>query len=41
LDVRKADISVVAGHTGRTKIIAIQTDDEISLRERIAVLLAS
>jgi len=41
LDVRKADINVVAGHTGRTKIIAIQTDDEISLRERIAVLLAS
>ena len=41
LNVRKADISVVAGQTGRTKIIAIQTDDEIALQERISALLAT
>lgn len=40
LNVRKADISVVAGHTGRTKIIAIQTADESDLQERITALLA-
>ena len=41
LNVRKAEISVVAGQTGRTKIIAIQTDDEIALQERISALLAT
>lgn len=41
LAVRKADISVVAGHTGRTKIIAIQTTDERDIQQRIAELLAS
>ena len=40
LAVRKADISVVAGHTGRTKIIAIQTADEQDIQRRIAALLA-
>lgn len=40
LDVRKADISVVAGHTGRTKILAIETDDAASMQLRIDALLA-
>ena len=40
LDVRKADITVIAGHTGRTKILAIETDDASSMQLRIEELLA-
>ena len=40
LDVRKADITVIAGHTGRTKILAIETDDASSMQLRIDALLA-
>ena len=40
LDVRKADITVVAGHTGRTKILAIETDDAALIQLRIEELLA-
>ncbi len=40
LDVRKADITVIAGHTGRTKILAIETDDAVSMQLRIEELLA-
>lgn len=40
LDVRKADVSVVAGHTGRTKILAINTADAKSTQLRIDELLA-
>ena len=40
LGVRKADVSVVAGHTGRTKILAIETDDTALMQLRIDALLA-
>ena len=40
LDVRKADVSVVAGHTGRTKILAIKTADPESIQLRIDELMA-
>ncbi|MFA7323354.1 MAG: DUF167 domain-containing protein [Candidatus Nanopelagicales bacterium] len=41
LGVRRADITVVAGHTGRTKIIEIHCDDSDQIQDRIAVLLAN
>jgi len=40
LDIRKADVTVVAGHTGRTKILAIETNDEASVQQRIDELFA-
>ena len=40
LGVRKADVSVVAGHTCRTKILAIETDDTALMQLRIDALLA-
>lgn len=39
LHIRKSDIEVVAGHTGRTKILAIYTDDEQGVSNRLAELL--
>ena len=40
LEIRKADVTVVAGHTGRTKILAIETNEALSLQARIDELLA-
>lgn len=40
LDIRKSDVTVVAGHTGRTKILAIETQDEALVQQRIDELLA-
>lgn len=39
LGVRRGEVSVVAGHTGRTKVVEIACDDAPALQARIAALL--
>lgn len=40
LEIRKSEVTVVPGHTGRTKILAIETNEVQSLQARIDELLA-
>ena len=39
LDVRKTDVQVAGGHTSRTKILAIETNDADQLQMRLEDLL--
>lgn len=39
LDVRPHRVHLVQGHTARTKVVAIETDDPDTLRERVGELL--
>lgn len=39
LDVRKADLSVVSGHTARTKVVEISCTDAADVQARIDALL--
>jgi len=39
LGVRKADVDLAGGHTGRTKILAIETNDADLLQRRLEELL--
>ncbi|MDD2857221.1 MAG: DUF167 domain-containing protein [Candidatus Nanopelagicales bacterium] len=39
LDVRKADLSVVSGHTARTKVVEISCADAADVQARIDALL--
>lgn len=39
LGLRPHQVDVVSGHTARTKVVSVQTDDEQALRERVDELL--
>lgn len=39
LGVRPHQVHLVQGHTARTKVVAIETDEPDTLRERVRVLL--
>ena len=41
LDVKKSLIRVISGHTARTKIIAIETEEDEKLRAKVDHLLSS
>ncbi|MDO8731956.1 MAG: DUF167 domain-containing protein [Actinomycetota bacterium] len=39
LDVRRAEVSVVTGHTGRTKVVEIECADAAAVQARVDELL--